>query len=445
VHPATVHVRLREWKSWAPQRGWEGWDVFLGDGSPAQETARQLTHEGRLSVVETRHGLEVAATSFVGRIRLGDATISVRPKLHGLPLWNLMRYAFDLRALHSYDDAAYEAEPEAFQDVVIARLVDEATQLIARGLHRTYRARHEALSSPRGRIDFVALARQTTQTATLPCRFHERTEDCLVNQVLRAGLALGARLATDAELSVSCRRLEAQLGETVGPVDPDRATFTRLAAEQSRLTRAYVPALELVHLLADSSGVGLDGGEEATALPGFLFDMNHFFQRLLSRFLHDALPGYAVTDEERLYGMMRYAPAHNPRNKRSPEPRPDFVVRRGGRVVAMLDAKYRDLWEHDLPREMLYQLAIYALSREVPGAAASTATSVILYPTLAAAAREARIEIRDPVRGRERAIVVLRPVDMNELSRLVALPPTAASADAQRRFALRMCLGAVGA
>ncbi len=127
--------------------------------------------------------------------------------------------------------------------------------------------------------------------------------------------------------------------------------------------------------------------------------MNHFFQRLLSRFLHDALPGYVVSDEESLYGMMRYAPAHNPRGKRSPAPRPDFIVRRGGKVVAMLDAKYRDLWEHDLPREMLYQLAIYALSREAPGAAAATASSVILYPTLAAGAREARIEIRDPVRG----------------------------------------------
>ena len=440
VRPAT-NVRLREWDSWVPQPGAEGWEVFLEDGSPAQETARRLTAEDRLSVVETRHGLAVGSKSYVGRVRLGDVTITVRPKLRGLPLWNLMRYAFDLRALHRYDDAAYEAEPEAFQDVVIARLVDEASELIARGLHRTYRAREGALSSPRERIDFVALARQSTQTATLPCRYHVRSEDCPVNQVLRAGLVLAASLAVDSELSVHCRRLEAQLGETVGLVGLNRGTFAQLAAEQSRLTRAYRPALELVHLLADSSGIGLDGGEEGAALPGFLFDMNRFFQRLLSRFLHDALPGYVVSDEESLYGMMRYAPAHNPRGKRSPAPRPDFIVRRGSKVVSMLDAKYRDLWEHDLPREMLYQLAIYALSREMPGGAAATASSVILYPTLAAGAREARIEICDPVRGRERATVVLRPVEMNELSRLVALPPTAASPDAQRRFALQMCFG----
>jgi len=435
---ATRHlsVQLREWEGWSPRPSAEGWDVFLGDEGSAQETARRLTEDGRLSVIETRHGLAIQSTSYVGRVQLGPVTVTVRPKLHGLPLWELMRFAFELRALHRYDDARYEAEPDAFQDVVVAQLVDEAALILSRALHRTYRVFENALPSPRGRIDFLALARSVTPSATLPCRYHLRSEDCLVNQVLRAGLGLGARLATDVELSVSCRRLSAQLGEDVTPVALARATFAALARQQSRLTRAYTPALELVHLLADASGVGFEAGDQVASLPGFLFDMNHFFQRLISRFLREALPDdYVVTDEERLYGMMRYAPGWNPRNKRAPQPRPDFVVRRGGTVVAMLDAKYRDLWEYDLPRDMLYQLAIYAMSPESPG------TAVMLYPTLAPQAGEARIDIRDPVRGDDRATVVLRPVDMNELSRLVALPPNAAAVRQQQAFALKLCLG----
>jgi 5-methylcytosine-specific restriction enzyme subunit McrC len=106
-----------------------------------------------------------------------------------------------------------------------------------------------------------------------------------------------------------------------------------------------------------------------------------------------------------------------------------------GRPVALLDTKYRDLWERDLPREMLYQLAIYALSRE-PGSSAT-----ILYPTLASEAREARIDIRDAVMGAGRSTVVLRPVDMLELSRLVSLPDSHEAAGARRRFAQQLCFG----
>ena len=84
----------------------------------------------------------------------------------------------------------------------------------------------------------------------------------------------------------------------------------------------------------------------------------------------------------------------------------------------MLDAKYRDLWERSLPREMLYQLAMYAL-----GHSGSARRAVILYPTLEPGVVEQVIVLKEPVHGAEQARVILRPVDLLGLQRLISTPP----------------------
>lgn len=111
-----------------------------------------------------------------------------------------------------------------------------------------------------------------------------------------------------------------------------------------------------------------------------------------------------------------------------PVPRPDFVLLKGTATVAILDAKYRDLWATKLPREMLYQLALYA-------AASDGRTAAILYPTPAADAREQRIRVNDPLGGEARAEVVLRPVVLSRLEMLIEAGDTATATRSRVAYA----------
>lgn len=342
-----------------------------------------------------------------------------------------MRYGFRLRDLGLYRAAEFETEEDAWPDLLVRQLVAEVEELLARGPHRAYLRRAEDLASPRGRIDIDALARRgQAAAAVLPCIHYVRHEDTLENRVLLAGLGLGARLAADPDLSVRARRLAGWLAETVRPAPLDDATFTALERVRSRLTAAYDPALELVRLLADAHGLALDGEDEPgrrLRLPGLLFDMNRLFQAVMTRFLDENLPDCRVVGEHRLNAVFRFDRDRNPRGRQPPTPRPDIVVFEGRRLAAMLDVKYRDLWELPLPPSMLYQLSIYALSHD-------RREATIVYPTLATFAREAAIEILDPVSRSPRGIVALRPCPLDALVAAIARPRGMAT-DLARRLA----------
>jgi 5-methylcytosine-specific restriction enzyme subunit McrC len=228
-----------------------------------------------------------------------------------------------------------------------------------------------------------------------------------------AGLGLAAAVTGDLGLRRESSRLASLLARGVTVTRLDADLLERAARSVNRLTAVYQPALTLIRLLREARGVSLTGDDTRPDLPGYLFDMNGFFQSLLSRFLRDNLTGHTVRDEHTLRGMMRYAPGYNPRHRNPPAPRPDFVVHREGRPMAVLDAKYRDLWENPLPRDMLYQLAVYAV-----GHVRRAAT--ILYPTTDSRATEARINVTEPTFDGLLAQVSLRPVVLPTLDALIA-------------------------
>ena len=434
-----VAVVLNEWATLSPDEKGPLAGASFADDRPARRLAESLTESGCLEVLELARGLQIRASSYVGHLRLGPVELTIQPKLQGAPLLALLRYAYDLRDLKPYDPLASVTASHGFQDILITQLANEVAELLARGMHREYERVTEPLASPRGRLDFGTYAREANSArATLPCIHHPRLVATLLNQVLVAGLSWAATLTADLELRARLRRLARDFDLETPPLRLDGARLAEARRALDRRTAAYGSALTLLELLWQSSGLVLDEATPGPRLPGMLFDMNRFFQELLSRFLHAHLEpeGYVVQDEARLRHLLAYDPAYNPQKRSPPTPRPDFIVHQKGKVVAVLDAKYRDLWEQSLPREMLYQLALYALSQ------AQCHQAVILYPTLTAGAMEQRIHIHDPLHGERRAQVVLRPVDLVRLEVLLRPPHSQARVREREALARSLALAA---
>lgn len=428
-------LTLFEWETQGPEKCSTLVGRFL-DSSHATRRIIELLHQRRLlSLSELRQGLQVSAFSHVGKLRVGQLSITILPKLKGIPLLTLIRYAYGFRRLNLISDSAHAVEECGFEDLLIHQLNAEVQELFARGLHRAYISTFERLSSPRGRIDVNRLALDGgTITATLPCQHHPRIEDTLLNQVLMAGLKLAASISSVVELQRDSRRLASLLGEQVSVVRLDSTVLDRAAHQLNRLTTAYASAMSIIRLLVEAQGIVLEGPTVSAILPGFLFDMNAFFQALVSRFLRDNLSDFDVHDEHGLKGMMRYNPQFNPQRRQSPTPRPDYVVTRKGETRSLLDAKYRDLWEKPLPREMLYQLVVYAISdRKRP-------QSSILYPTMDTQAKEARIDVSDPRFGKPLGQVCLRPVHLPTMAALISTL-TAKSFRDREAYANRLAFG----
>lgn len=408
-------ISLNEWENSQPLQWPDKQPVYFESDDPARITAEKLTQANIISVIETRNGISLGASSYVGRINLGPLRITIQPKIKGLKLLRLVKYAYGLKDLQLYSDVDYDLKKDAFQEILIAQLAMEVMNLVNRGLCRQYKRQREGLSSPRGLIDINQIAANGgIITGRLPCVHYPRDIDCMPNQILGAGLSLATNICGNTILKSKLRRLNKYFLSEVSKVQLDYHILQRLEREANRLVSAYQPTFRIIKILMEGQGVSM-ADQDLVKFEGFLFDMNRFFQSLMSRFMNEYLTAHKVQDEFKLHGMMEYQAGKNPQNHRPPSPRPDFAIFKGNTMVKLLDAKYRNLWEKKLTRDMLYQLSIYALSQE-PGPKSDAA---ILYPTLDRSAREATIVINDPVTTQLRGKVTLRPVNLDILDELL--------------------------
>ena len=128
-----ISVNLAEWQTVSPKSSAVLKGVNFEGDDAARQSADALTKASRLRVVELATGLEIGATSFVGRVKLGPLQVTIRPKIEGAPLLNLFRYAYGLRDIHLFAPTQPATATSTFQDFLIHQLASDVEQLLARG------------------------------------------------------------------------------------------------------------------------------------------------------------------------------------------------------------------------------------------------------------------------------------------------------------------------
>src|SRR5262249_1824213 len=231
-----IKFTMKEWETLRPEPG-SGLEKRTLDKREDRLLAEDLGKAGLLEITELRSGLLIRSFSHVGRVRLGNIDITVLPNIEQSSMLSLLRYAYGFRKLKLLPILALRLDQSGFADLLVAQLVAETHELIARGLHRTYVPRRNWLASPKGRLDIGRLAAQGGVGApSLPSPHHPRIEAPMLTQILYAGLELAGVVASDLQLRRKAARLAAVFDEQVSPIQLNGTVLDQAMQRVNRLT-----------------------------------------------------------------------------------------------------------------------------------------------------------------------------------------------------------------
>jgi 5-methylcytosine-specific restriction enzyme subunit McrC len=327
--------------------------------SPADVEFLLASHARRIDVAPTgRRGVvQLTPRGCAGVVVAPTLRLVIHPKI---PLQNLFFLLDSDDPAPAIRDEAAPAPGIEVLDFLAGRLARLLTERSAAGLRRGYRERADEGPFLHGRIDVPAQLRESPGRKD---RLHSRHDDFTVDVPCnRAPRATAERLLSSMLLSERVRealRMALRSFDEVrsGPLTPDLFA----AAEADRLAEGYGPLLDLCRLLADA--LGPTGAAGPTACPAFLLDMEHVFERYVTRGVLEAF-----ADQE----GWTAAPQETHVVAAGVEMRPDVTVHRDGRPALVVDAKWKRPAGAPSPAD-LYQMLAYCT-------AVGVGRAVLVYP-----------------------------------------------------------------
>lgn len=291
----------------------------------------------------------------VGVVGIDGLRLIVRPKTPLRSLIFMASYS-GVQADVRQATFAFEADqdlPSALASAFI-RAVDTAT---GRGLLKGYVSVQETGTVIRGRWD-VARQLKTRPGIPVPVEltYDDYTEDVAENRIVKAALRAVVRLE---QLP---RRVVDEVGPLLGlfsEVSDLRARGRVTLPTETRLNAHYQPALRLAQwILEATSWAHAEGASSGSA---FLLNVAKVYEDFVGSVLRTTLKPDGLEVDLQVSDWRLDAGGEV-------RMRPDIVISRGGRVMAVADTKYK-VWgesNNSPPNADVYQGLAYAITAHVP-------------------------------------------------------------------------------
>lgn len=341
--------------------------VAKGDGANILYERNGHLHAGQIVGVLAAKGCSLEILPKVDPDAADAAAETVRARLV-----DMLDIALDL-GLGAGEAATMARGAPSLLDILIRLFADRLLAETRRGLPRAYVACEEDLPTLRGRLD---IRRQFTVHAVRPdrlaCRYDVLSPDTPILQLMKACVLRIAPLARRFET----RRLLDELRIVLSDIReaPPARIAPRIVLD--RTNSRWRGLLALARLLLGRAWQDTRAGAGAPEGVSLLFPMNDLFEAYVAALARRALAPHGVEVQAQGGGLFCLdswrADAELSGGGRLFATRPDLILRRQGRAIAIVDTKWKAIGHDPADRKRgvaqadVYQIMAYAQLYRVP-------------------------------------------------------------------------------
>ena len=312
---------------------------------------------------------EIKFASHCGVISLGDLSVEVLPKIHGIEAEDVessrkalvhMLYGAQYLKLSKAGTAGINLQKRFLLDIFILHFCEQLHAQLRRGMIRKYVRREKNLNVLRGKLKIGEhFKRNLAHGERLFCQYDELSADNIYNQILKRVLGIMLKRAKG-------NRALQQISELLARFEPISNFVTDAAAGANslsfdRMTDRYEEIFEQCGFFLRGFYPGVTKGEKDCL--ALLFDMNRLFEAYVGAELRREAAGKHIRVREQ--GPQKYFARREDSDKAVFMMKPDFsLLNKSGDPVAIADAKWKVLDSEEqklgIAQSDMYQIGSYA-------------------------------------------------------------------------------------